>query len=72
MSPFAFARSFSSRSICVSLTCALRAIFSVEARNRATKRSSRSMSRPIRSAVFDAACSRAAFSIRHSCHGPAK
>ena len=30
------------------------------------------MSRPTRSAAFDAACSRAAFSRRHSCQGPAK
>ena len=44
--PVDLARSFSRRSICLIFTCALRAIFWVEARKRATKRSSRSMSPP--------------------------
>ena len=72
ISSCAFACSFSSRAMWVSFACALRAIFGLDARKRSTKRSRRAMSRPTRSAAFDAAWSRAAFSRRHSCQGPAK
>ena len=70
-SPAASARSSSSRPICVSFACACFALLFLY-RNRSTKRSSRAMSAPTRSAVFAAAAARAAFSRRQTCQGPGK
>ena len=70
-SPAASARSSSSRAMWVSFAWACFALLFLY-RNRSTKRSSRAMSTPTRSAVFAAAAARAAFSRRQTCQGPGK
>src|SRR5205823_4289014 len=69
--PLACCRSRSRRPIWVSFACACLALSFLQ-RKRSTKRSSRAMSTPRRSAVLPAAEARAAFSIRQACHGPEK